>query len=137
MADRTRDARVIVLGADARVRAALGALIDATPGLRVVASVAAVGDGLPVVASGEADVAVVDITDRCPERDLLAIRTLAAALTVVAVAASGYHAGPARAAGAAAFCDKDGNADALTEALRAVATRSVRRASDSGRHQIA
>lgn len=130
MASDTRRTRVIAVGGDARVRAALAALIDATLGLRSIDVATAATDGAFMAAAADADVAVVDIDEADPERDLRALSELATHLPVIAVSASSSHALRAFEAGAAAFCDKDGDTDALTAAVRAAATdpdRSSRR----------
>ena len=117
--------RVLVVDRDPRVRAALTALIDATPGLEVAAATSLTE--LPcVLGTPAADVAVVDVTAGHPEDDLAAIRDLSARLPVVAVSAAGTDGVHAIAAGAMACCDKDGDADCLIAALTAVAPPGAR-----------
>lgn len=121
MAQPTSDIqRVLVVDADARVRAALAALIDATPGLQVAATASIQGAGA-IARSADATVAVVDVDALAPEDDLVVIRQLAEHLPVVAVCYGTAGGIRAVAAGATAFCDKNGGPDALITAVSAAA----------------
>lgn len=112
--------RVLVVDADARVRAALAALIDSTPGLQVAATGSTAGAGAIARSTG-ATVAVVDVDALVPEDDLASIRQLAEHLPVVAVCYATTGGMRAVAAGATAFCDKNGGPDALIAAVAAAA----------------
>jgi DNA-binding NarL/FixJ family response regulator len=118
--------RVLVVDRDARVRAALAALIDATPGLEVAAATGSLADVGRIARMVAATVAVVDVDAARPDDDLAIINDLARCLPVVAVCAASSAGGRAVAAGASAFCDKDGDADCLMAAVVAAAQRPRR-----------
>jgi DNA-binding NarL/FixJ family response regulator len=113
------DTLVLVVEPDARTRAALGALIEATPGLRVAAATGSPVDAVAVSRSTGATVAVVDI-DADPH-DVGSLTTLAEHLAVVAVGDTTPGTARFLAAGAAAVCDKHGDPDALISAIGAAA----------------
>lgn len=115
--------RVLVVDRDERVRTALAALIDATPGLEVAATTGSIEDAGRVARAAGATVAVVDIEAAKPDDDLDTVRGLAAHLPVVAICAATSAGLRAVTAGATAFCDKDGDADCLTAAVTAAARR--------------
>jgi len=123
MASESPAQRVLVVDRDARVRAALAALIDATPGLEVAAATGSVAEAALLAQATGAAVAVVDIEASRPDDDLAAIHELAGRLPVVAVCAANSAGARAVTAGATAFCDKDGDADCLTAAVAAAARR--------------
>jgi DNA-binding NarL/FixJ family response regulator len=113
--------RVLVIDADARVRAALAALIDGTPGLRVVATTGSTADAGSIACSTRATVVVVDLDAGQRDDDFAVIGQLAGQLPVVAICYAGSSDARAVAAGATALCDKSGDPDALTAAVTAVA----------------
>jgi DNA-binding NarL/FixJ family response regulator len=117
----TRPYLVLVVDGDARVRAALAELIDSTEGFTVVGTVDSV-DGfdrslLGTDGAAAAAVAVVGLQPATPTIGLGHVRALTTRMPVLAVAASGSLQTAAAAAGAAAFCEMDGNAEALIQAL--------------------
>jgi len=113
--------RVLVVDHDARVRAALAALIDATPGLEVAAVTGSTADAIAVARSMVASVVVIDV-DAHPGDAFTTIHELAEHLPVVAVSNATSGSGGALIAGAMALCDKNGDADSLTAAVAAAAT---------------
>lgn len=118
--------RVLVVDDDTRVRAALAALIDATPGLQVAATTASTADVVAIGRRVRATVAVVDVDSGQLAGGFSAIRGLAEHVTVVAVGDATAAGNRARDAGAIAVCDKNGNLDALTAAVQTAArTRPV------------
>jgi DNA-binding NarL/FixJ family response regulator len=125
--------RVLVVDADARVRTALAALIDTTPGLHVVAAIGSTTDARAIACSIHATVAVVDVDTGQPEDDFAVIGQLAAHIPVVAICHAALSGARALAAGATALCDKSGDPDALTAAVRAAARH--RSAPDASGHQ--
>lgn len=133
MAQATSDPqRVLVVDGDGRVRAALAALIDATPGLRVAATTASTGGADVVARSAGATVAIVDVDTGRLEDELATIHALAEHLPVVAVGNAGSNGVRAMAAGATAFCDKDGDPDSLTAAVAAAAGPATTRRRTQG-----
>ena len=112
---------VLVIGDDTRVRAALAALIDATPGLQVAATIGSTADALAIGRYVGATVAVVDVDAGQTEHDFATIRQLAEHLTVIAIGNATAGAIRALQAGATAVCDKNGDPDALTAAVEAAA----------------
>ncbi len=115
--------RVLIVDNDPRVRRALTELINATERFGVVA---ARGTRPTADTTGpEADVAVVALGSTTDQEGLKQIRALAERIPVVAVSAFSSVAPAAARAGATAFCEMDGNADALIDTLRA-AVRSHR-----------
>ena len=117
--------RVLVIGSDARVRAALAALITATPGRHVADAIGTTADPVAIGRSLGATVVIVDVDGEAADGDAEAIRELAEHLTVIAV--GNAAAGRARAlqAGAIAVCDKIDDPDALTEAVKAAGRRHL------------
>lgn len=113
--------RVLVIDADTRVRAALAALIEATPGLRVVATTGSTADAGSIACSTRATVVVVDVDAGHRDDDFAVIRQFASQLPVVAICYAGSSGAGAVAAGATALCDKSGDPDALTAAVTAAA----------------
>lgn len=109
----------MVVDSDARVRTALAALIDATPGLHVVAECACTTGAEDVRRRTAPAVAVVGMCS-CSD-DLHSLTALAAHVPVVAVSRCRCDAERALAAGAVEFCDQDGDADRLSATLLAVA----------------
>jgi DNA-binding NarL/FixJ family response regulator len=101
--------RVLVLDDDPRVGAAVRRLLEAAPGVTVVALGAA------------ADVALVDVD--LPDRRAATarIRGLAGGVPVVALSLDGSARATALRAGAAAFVEKDGADDVLLTALHRAA----------------
>lgn len=111
--------RVLVVESDARVRRALTALIDATPGLQVVAQCSCTAGADDVRRRSDPVVAVVGMCN-CSD-GLESLTALAADLPVVAVSPCRRDAERALAAGAVEFCDQDGDADRLSATLLTVA----------------
>jgi DNA-binding NarL/FixJ family response regulator len=122
--------RVLVIDDDARVRAALADLLASTADLTPAGTAATAAEARAAdERDGPFDLAIVDIRLPDPATGLALIRRLTARTPVVAVSVSGVHRTAALAAGARAFLDKDGRADALLATLRssiAVAERSPR-----------
>ena len=112
---------VLVVDDDTRVRAAIAALIDATPGLQVAATIGSTADALAIGRYVGATVAVVDIDAGQTDDDFASIRELAEHLTVIAIGTATASAIRALQAGATAVCDKNGDPDALTAAVEAAA----------------
>ena len=112
--------KVLVVVDAARVRAALTALIDATPGLQVAAATGPTADVGDIARAAGATIAVVDVDTGQADVDLAALRELAPHLAVIAVG-SGADGRRALEAGAIALCDKNGDPDALTAAVTAAA----------------
>jgi DNA-binding NarL/FixJ family response regulator len=110
---------VLVVEPDARVRTALTALIDATPGLRVVGECTCPAEAEDVRRRTSPTVAVVGMCS-C-DGALQAFTELTVHLPVVAVSPCRCEADRALAAGAIEFCDQDGDADRLSVTLLAVA----------------
>jgi DNA-binding NarL/FixJ family response regulator len=121
--------RVLVVDSDIRVRAALTGLIDSTDGFTVVGTldtVAGLDGSLFDTGEGpDADVAVVGLQPATPGVGLGHVRVLTTHMPVLAVAATASLKPAAAAAGAAAFCEMDGDAKALIEALDAAAHTST------------
>lgn len=116
----TRELRVILVEDDARVRSALEGTLAAVPGVRLVASCADFAAARVAVRNLEADVVLVDVLlpDVAAGLTLLAELT-AAGVPAVAMSASGGVRARALAAGAHAFVEKDGAAEALVDAVLA------------------
>ena len=113
--------RVLVVDDDARVRSALAALIEATPGLTVVGAVGSAADALAIGRAVGAAVVVVDVDDGRDD-DVATIRELAEHYAVIAVGDATARGLRALEAGAAAVCEKDGDPDPLIAAVEAAAT---------------
>ncbi len=116
---RPHCARVLVVDADPRVRAAVRALLDDGEGTEVQAVGRDEATRWQMEASTGIDVAVVDISSPSSQ-DLTLVERLAGVLPVVAVSMSGSVRGAALAAGASWFIEKDGDVTALVAAIRAV-----------------
>lgn len=114
MTEPTAPRRILVVDDDARVRHAIGQLIDRTPGLRLAA---AVGTADEAAQTSDVDLAVVDVRLPDPESGLDLVRRLSARIPVIAISFTGSLATPAGCAGATAFCDKDGDTDALIDTI--------------------
>lgn len=112
--------RVLVVDVDARVRAAVAALIDATPGLQVAATLGSTADAVAIGRLVGATIAVVDVDTGNASHDLR-VRELAEHLAVIAVGSDAKGRRKALEAGAIAVCDKNGDPDALTAAVEAAA----------------
>jgi DNA-binding NarL/FixJ family response regulator len=119
MASRgTAARRILVVDDDPRVRHAVRQLIDGTPGLQVEAAVSNADEAEAASRTSVPDLAIVDV--RVPDRDagLNLIRSLSSRMPVIAISVTSSLARPATRVGAA-FCDKDGNTDALISAVLA------------------
>lgn len=116
--------RALVVDDDARVRAALCALLDDAAGFRCRAVDSQQATRLVMGGSSDvdSDVAVVDMSAAGePEGQATLVALLAGFVPVVVVSMSRAVRAVAMAAGAAAFVEKDGDATALVAAVRAVA----------------
>lgn len=122
-APRTNTRRVLVVERDARVRSALTAIINATPGLQVVAALTSATDVDSAIRACDATIAVVGVGVADADQDLSVVRQLSTRLPVVAISAATCDGARAVEAGATTFCDEDGNADCLTAAVAAAARR--------------
>ena len=121
MAEPTNEAhRIIVVSADQRVLVALAALINATPGMLVVARTNCLAYASTIFGSGGANAAVVEVGAAHPDADLATIRELARRVPVVAVCDVSEGPG-ALAAGATACCDKGTDPDRLVAVVAAAA----------------
>jgi DNA-binding NarL/FixJ family response regulator len=114
--------QVLIVEPDSRVRRALADLVESTDGLAVLAACAYVDEVEGVCGDGRPDVAVVSVR-LASDRGFAAVTRVARQVPVVAVAPVGSVASRAIAAGAAAFYDEDGDADALVAAIRDVIDR--------------
>jgi two-component system response regulator DevR len=117
MASGTAARRILVVDDDARVRHAIGHLIDGTPGLRVAAAVSNADEAEAACQTTDPDLAIVDVRAPDMETGLNLIRSLSSRMPVIAISVAGSLARPATRAGASAFCDKDGDTDALLNAV--------------------
>jgi DNA-binding NarL/FixJ family response regulator len=119
MASRTAARRILVVDDDPRVRHAVRHLIDGMPGLHVAAVASNADEAEAACRTSVPDLAIVDV--RVPDREsgLKLIRSLSTRMPVIAISVTGSLARPATRAGATAFCDKDGNTDALINAVLA------------------
>jgi DNA-binding NarL/FixJ family response regulator len=120
MAQRVNE-RVLIVDADARVRAALRALIDTTPGLQVAATAVSPADASVLGRLLGATVAVVDVEADQADAVLATIQELAEKLPVLAVCTATAVGLRALQAGASAVFDKHGDPDALIAAVVAAA----------------
>jgi two-component system, NarL family, response regulator DesR len=114
--------QVLIVEPDSRVRRALADLVDSTDGLVVLAACASVDDVEAACRDAHPDAALVGVRLAC-EHGFAAVTRLAQQVPVVAVAPVGSVASRAIAAGAAAFYDEDGDADALVAVIREVTDR--------------
>jgi DNA-binding NarL/FixJ family response regulator len=115
--------RVLIVDADVRVRAALKALIDTTPGLQVAATAVSPSDASVLGRLLGATVAVVDVEADQTAAAVATIHELAEQLPVLAVCTATAAGLRALQAGASAFFDKHGDPDSLIAAVVA-ASRS-------------
>ncbi len=114
-------AEVLVVDNDARVRAALCALIASSPGLSVAGQASSASGAWEADAALQPDVVVLDLLLPSPEDGLDVLRRLAGSgRAVVALTIRDGLRAEAIAAGAAAFVEKYAGADALLETLRDV-----------------
>lgn len=118
--------RVLVVDDDARVRRALHDLIDATGGMRVVATAGDVSEALAVDERASPAVALVDmlLPDRADGIDLVRALTLRGR-RVVATSVSASVRNDALAAGAVAFVEKSPDDQRLLSVLRHSAERRL------------
>lgn len=121
MAPPNPHTRVLIVDRDNRVRPALTALIDATPGLQVVTATSSLAKADAIVGAVDAEVAIVHVAACEPDDDLATVRRLSSHLPVVAVSAVSSCRAGAFAAGATAFCDEGVGADGLTAIVIAAA----------------
>lgn len=120
---------VLVVDDDHRARAALVRALDDCPGLRAVGLDQEQAARLADVQATHADAVVVDLP-RATTRSLRAVTSLAALAPVLVTSLSGAVAGAARAAGATAFVEKDGDGDALVDRIALHVRASVAQNAD-------
>jgi len=111
---------VLIVEADARVRQALADLVGSTDGFAVLAACESADEAENTCRVSHADAALVSLRASPTDANIAVITRLAAQVPVLAVAPFGSLAGRAIAAGAAAFYDQDGDADALVALLHEV-----------------
>jgi FixJ family two-component response regulator len=114
---------VLVVDDDPRVRAAVVRMLDERPDFRAVAVDSEQAMRLSSLTAVETDVAVVDLPGLGRRGEAL-IRRLVPEVAVVAVSLDGAMRRAAAHAGAAVFVEKDGNDQALIDAILAAATMS-------------
>lgn len=108
---------------DPRVRHALADLVGSTGGLAVLAACGAVDEAERACRDRRADAALVSVR-LGSDQGFAAVALLARQVPVVAFASVGSVADRAIAAGAAAFYDEDGDAEALVAVIRDVIDRT-------------
>jgi DNA-binding NarL/FixJ family response regulator len=115
--------RVLIADDDARVRSALRSLLSAAPGFDVVADAGRATTALELAREHAPAVAIVDILLPRAAEGLALLRAVSGDLQIPVVAMSirGGLRGPALAAGAHAFLEKDGSPELLLTALRVAA----------------
>ena len=128
--------RVLIADGDHRVRTALSAFLTSFADFAVVGSSATTHGALAMARQHRPTVALVDIFLPEAPDGLALLRTLTDELRIPAVAMSidGGHRKSAFAAGAASFFDKDGRADQLVTALRAVGRQCRANQWEPGQH---
>jgi DNA-binding NarL/FixJ family response regulator len=112
---------VLVVDDDPRVRAAVVRMLDERPRFRAVAVDSEQAMRLSSLTALETDVAVVDLPGLGRRGEAL-IRQLVPDVAVVAVSLDGAQRSAAQLAGAAVFVEKDGNDQALIDAILAAAS---------------
>lgn len=115
---------VLVVDDDARARAALVRALDDCDGLVAVGLDREQALRLAEGRGHVADAVVLDVP-HVTARALSAVASLAAASPLLVTSMSGAVEAPIRAAGAAAFVEKDGDADALVAAISSHVRASV------------
>lgn len=116
--DPTRDLRLVVADDDPRVRVALDSTLSAVPGIDVVATCALAAEVAVQVRVRRPDVVLVDVQLPDATTGLTLLADLArAGVPAVAMSWSGGLRARALAAGAVAFVEKDGAAEALVDAV--------------------
>jgi DNA-binding NtrC family response regulator len=115
--------RVLIVDNDTRLRRALTELVNASDGFAVVATEGSSHGVATAATDAAATVALVVVDSAADRRALTRVRVLADQMPVVAVSATASAAGSATDAGATAFCEMDGNTDALVAALGAASTQ--------------
>ena len=115
--------RVLIADSDARVRHALRAVIDATPGLEVVGEASTPAQVLERDATLQPAVILLDFFAQCQEEDVTLLRTLVhqRGRPVVVLSIRGGLRAAALKAGARAFIEKGTPPEMVLAALRAVA----------------
>lgn len=118
-------AHVLVVDDDARVRRALCALIDSSPGLSVAGEASSQSRAYEADQALCPDIVLLDILLPSAPEGLEVLRNLAAkGRAVVALSIRGGLRTAAMAAGAAAFVEKYAGGDALLQAVRDVLAKS-------------
>jgi DNA-binding NtrC family response regulator len=115
---------ILIVEPDKRVRCAIADLIESTEGLTVLAACATFEEVARIDAAPQAQAALVSVRHRDCDAAFAAVTILARELPVIVVASVGSAAERAIAAGAAAFYDEDGDADALVAMVRDVVRRA-------------
>ena len=111
--------RVLVVDDDARVRRALGVLIESSTGLSVVGGASSAAEALGSDEALAPDVVLLDLLLPLAGDGLEALRALTErGRTVVALSIRASLRGPALAAGAVAFVEKGAPPEELLDALR-------------------
>lgn len=117
-------AKILVVDNDARVRAALCALIDSSPGLSVAGEASSRATACAAVEALRPDVVVLDILLPSAAEGLEVLKDLAATgRPVVALSIRDGLRAAALATGAVAFVEKYAGPDALLETLRNIVSR--------------
>jgi DNA-binding NarL/FixJ family response regulator len=116
----SRGISVLIVDDDPRVRAALMRMLDELVDVHVAAVDSEQALRLSLLTAIDADVAVVDVAGPASRGEEV-IRRLVPTVAVVAVSLSSTARPVAMRAGAARFLEKDGDAVALIEAIRAAA----------------
>jgi DNA-binding NarL/FixJ family response regulator len=118
--DPARDLRLVLVEDDLRVRSALESTFAVVPGVHLLASCADFAAARVQVRRLRPDVVLVDVLLPGVAAGLALLGELAAAgIPAVAMSASGGVRTRALAAGAHAFVEKDGSAEALVDAVLA------------------
>jgi DNA-binding NarL/FixJ family response regulator len=120
-----RSLTVLVVDDDSRVRAAVVRLLDELPDVRAAAVDTEQATRLSSLTSLDTDVVVVDLPGPGSRGEAL-IRRLVPDVAVVAVGLDGAQRRAAVHAGAAVFVEKDGDDQALIDAIRAAAATTPR-----------
>lgn len=123
VADNAQPIRVLIADDDRRVRTALSTLLTTSTGFEVVGAAGTADSALTLAREHRPTVALIDMLMPDAADGLGLLRTICDELRIPAIAISvdGGLERNALAAGAAGFFDKDGTAEHLISALRAVA----------------
>ena len=126
--DRRERVRVLIADDDHRVRTALSTLLTSSTGFDIVGTSGTTEGALSLARQHRPTVALIDVL--LPEASdglgLLHEVTTRLHIPAIAMSIDGGRRTEALAAGAASFFDKDGRADQLIAALRAVSSPTIR-----------